>query len=204
MGLRPHTDGMTTNPTIVGLAGSLGDESTTRVALRAVLEAAGDAGAEKTLLDLGQYELPVFDADERDAGDAPVLRRAVADADAVVLATPVYHGSYASPLKTALDYCGRDEFDRTTVGLVATAGGGFPRTALAHLREVCRALGAWVFPDQVSVPNASDRIEDGAVVDGGIASRLERLGEELVRYAGVDEYPELVEEPERAPPVVTD
>lgn len=195
---------MTTKPTIVGLAGSLGEESTTRVALRAALDAASDAGAETTLLDLRRYELPVFDADERDAGDAPALRRAVADADAVVLATPVYHGSYASPLKTALDYCGRDEFDRTTVGLVATAGGGFPRPALAHLREVCRALGAWVYPDQVSVPNASDRIEGSTVVDDGIASRLEALGEDLARYAGVDDYPELVEASGQVPPVVTD
>ena len=29
---------------------------------------------------------------------------------AVVLGTPMYHGSYASALKTALDYCGFDEF----------------------------------------------------------------------------------------------
>jgi len=135
----------------------------------------------------------VFDADARDAGDAPALKRTVADADAVFLATPVYHGSYASPLKTALDYCGRDEFDRVTVGLLAVAGGGFPRPALAHLREVCRALGAWVYPDQVSVPNGSENVEDGEIVAEDIARRLDRLGEGLVRYAGVDNYPEVTD-----------
>jgi NAD(P)H-dependent FMN reductase len=195
---------MTTTPTIVGLSGSLRDESRTRVALRSALDSASGAGATTTLIDLRSYDLPVVDADARDAGDAPALKRRVAEADAVVLATPVYHGSYATPLKNALDYCGRNEFGGTTVGLIAVAGGGFPRPALAHLREVSRALDAWVYPDQVSIPNGSEHVVDGDVRSESIATRLASLGEGLVNYAGVDDYPELVSKSDHQAPVAVD
>ncbi|MEF8858632.1 MAG: NAD(P)H-dependent oxidoreductase [Halolamina sp.] len=195
---------MTEPPTIVGLSGSLRDESRTRVALRSALDSASDAGASTTLIDLRSYDLPVIDADARDAGDAPALKCAVAEADAVFLATPVYHGSYATPLKNALDYCGRDEFGGTTVGLIAVAGGGFPRPALAHLREVSRALDAWVYPDQVSIPNGGEHVADGEIVSEDIASRLAELGEGLVGYAGVADYPELLSKSDHQAPVAVD
>lgn len=195
---------MRENPTAVGIAGSLRDESRTRVAVQAALDSAREAGADTTLVDPRTYDLPVVDAEDRDAGDAPAVKRTVADADAVILGTPVYHGSYAAPLKNVLDYCGRHEFEGTTVGLVAVAGGSFPRTALAHLREVCRALDAWVYPEQVSVPKAGSAVADGELTDEEIRSRLTRFGQGLVRYAGVDEYPDLVQETEYTPPVADD
>lgn len=195
---------MTEKSTVVGIPGSLRDESRTRVAVRTALDSAAEAGAETVLVDPRSYDLPVFDADSREAGDAPALKRAVADADAVILGTPMYHGSYAAPLKNVLDYCGRDEFAGTTVGLVAVAGGGFPRTALAHLREVCRALDAWVYPEQVSVPNAGDHVADGEVVSEDIANRLAAFGVGMVDYAGVDEYPAIAGESDYTLPVADD
>jgi NAD(P)H-dependent FMN reductase len=133
---------------VLAICGSLRDESATRVALSVALEEAASTGASTELLDLRQFDLPPLDAD-RDAegqGDGRRLLAAVADADALLLGTPVYHGSYSGVLKNALDYCGFDEFEHTTVGLLAVAGGAFPVTALEHLRSVGRALNAWVMP----------------------------------------------------------
>ena len=176
---------------VVGLCGSLRDGSGTRIALRRALSSAADAGARTTLVDLRSYDLPPFDPDDSDAGDAEALRSVVADADAVVLGTPMYHGSFAAPLKNALDYCGSDEFAGTTVGLLSVAGGAFPRQALGHLRTVCRSLHAWTLPNQVAVPNASSTVADGRLAEPDVAHRVERLGEELVRYAGVADYPDV-------------
>lgn len=176
---------------VVALCGSLSDDSGTRIALAEAIDAAGDAGATTSLLDLREYDLPPRDGDDRDAGDAPALRAEVAAADAVVLGTPLYHGSYAAPLKNALDYCGRDEFGGKAVGLLSVAGGSFPRQALGHLRTVCRALDAWALPLQVAVPNSGDQFADGELVDEELAARVRRLGENVVAYAGVDQYPEL-------------
>jgi NAD(P)H-dependent FMN reductase len=109
----------------------------------------------------------------------------VRDADAILLATPMYHGSVASPLKTALDYCGFDEFEGTTVGLLAVAGGAFPTGALDHLRAIGRALDAWVLPYQAAIPDSHAQFADGELTDPDLRDRVGTLGAELVRYAGV-------------------
>ncbi|WP_436934302.1 NADPH-dependent FMN reductase [Halovenus marina] len=177
---------------VVALCGSQRDGSHTRSALEQTLTAAETRGATTELLDLTELDLPVFDPDQTDAGDAETLRQRVQDADAVLLGTPMYHGSYSSTLKTALDYCGFDEFEETTVGLLVVSGGGFPTPALEHLRSVARALDAWVLPHQVAIPNAHDAFEGGQLTDESLLDRVETLGTDLVEYAGVESYPEAV------------
>jgi len=178
---------------VVGVPGSLREASRTRVALRHALDAAESLGATTDLVDLRALDLPIFDSDDEDAGDAPELRERIRAADAVILATPMYHGSYSSVLKTALDYSGFDEFEHTTVGLLGVSGGSFPITALDHLRSVCRALDAWVLPYEAAVPNAGDRIEDGAFVDEELARRVGTLGRRVVQYARIEPDPHTFE-----------
>jgi NAD(P)H-dependent FMN reductase len=178
------------NGQVVALCGSQRDGSYTRLALERALDAAERRGATTDLVDVGALDLPVFDPDRADAGDAPELRRRVRAADAVLLGTPMYHGSYSSTLKTALDYCGFDEFEETTVGLLVVSGGGFPTPALEHLRSVARALDAWVLPHQVAIPDSHAAFEDGRLTGEGLRERVETLGTDLVDYAGVESYPE--------------
>lgn len=177
----------TDRPAVVGIAGSLRDGSYTRIALRHALDQAQDAGATVELLDLREFDLPVYNPDTDDPPDATRLTRTVRNADAVLLATPMYHGSYSSTVKNALDYCGFDEFENKTVGLLAVAGGRFPVTALEHLRSVCRALNAWVLPYQAAVPNSYDSFTDGEFVDDDLADRVGTLGERIVQFARIRE-----------------
>ncbi|GAB3684749.1 NADPH-dependent FMN reductase [Salinarchaeum chitinilyticum] len=181
-------------PTVVAICGSLRDESKTRIALREVLDAAENAGADTQLIDLREYDLPVFDPDDRDAGDAGRLKREIDAADAVVFGTPNYHGSYAAPLKNALDYVKRDQIAGTTVGLLEVAGGDYPKSALMHLRTVARTLNAWTLPLEVGIPAAYDTVSEDGIEDPDIESRVRELGERIVEYAGVERYPELAEE----------
>jgi NAD(P)H-dependent FMN reductase len=180
---------MTRDTQVVAVCGSLAADSVTRVALGETLWAAQDAGAQTTLVDLRAYDLPAFDADNQDASDAPDLRAQLRQANAIVLGTPMYHGSFSSPLKTALDYSGFDEFEDTTVGLLAVSGGSFPRTALEHLRSVTRALDAWPLPLDVAIPDSYDQIDNGELVEESLRERVHRLGTELVEYADVAQYP---------------
>ncbi|MDS0276384.1 NAD(P)H-dependent oxidoreductase [Halomicroarcula sp. S1AR25-4] len=183
-------------PHVVGVAGSLRDDSYTRVGVERALDAAREAGATTELLDLREFDLPVFDADDGKAGDAPELTDAVREADAILLGTPVYHGSYSAPLKNALDYCGFDEFENKTVGLLAVAGGSFPITALEHLRSVCRALNCWVIPHQAAIPQARNSVENGEIVDADVEDRVATLGEEAVQYANIEPDPPCFESTE--------
>ena len=177
-------------PTVVALCGSLGDESTTRLALQHALAAAADAGAETELVDIRRWDLPLFDPDDRDRGDAGALRRLVGDADAVVMGTPVYHGMVSSGLKNAFDYLGRDEFEDTTVGLLATAGGGSYAATLEHLRTGVRTVHGWALPHEVGIRNASDAFDDddGAFVDPALEARIRRLGRMAAEYARIEPW----------------
>ncbi|RKD93705.1 NADPH-dependent FMN reductase [Halopiger aswanensis] len=186
---------MAPTPSVLAVNGSLRVESYTRTALRYVLRAAEDADAETTLLDLREYDLPVYDpdVDDRNQGDAREVKRLVREADAVALGTPVYHGSYSGALKNFHDYCGFDEYEDTTVGLLATAGGGSYGSTLDHLRITVRGVHGWVLPHQVGIRNASSRFRaDPDAIDGrafredDLRERVEKLGRMLVEYASID------------------
>ncbi|PSP83442.1 FMN reductase [Halobacteriales archaeon QS_1_68_17] len=181
---------------VIAICGSLRDDSHTRKALRHALAAAEGAGASTELMDLRNYDLPVFDADADEAGDAVELKRRVRDADAILLGTPMYHGSYSAPLKNALDYCGFDEFENKTVGLLGVSGGSFPITALEHLRSVCRALDAWVIPHQAALPRAYKQFENGELATESIAERVATLGRRAVQYANIEPDPHSFESEE--------
>lgn len=176
-------------PHVVAVCGSLRTGSYTHVALRHVLETAEASGATTDLVDLRSLELPVFDPDDRNAGDVPDLRRRIRAGDAIILGTPTYHGSYASPLKTAVDHCGFDEFEGKTVGLLAVSGGRSSYAGpLADLRGVARALRAWVLPHQVGIGAASEVFEgDGTSTDeeSSVVDRITTLGRDAVRYASI-------------------
>ena len=180
---------MSEQPHVTGLCGSLRDASYTRVALRHALDEAAAFGATTTMIDLREYELPVFDPDNRDTGDANRLQKELQTADSVILGSPMYHGSYSGALKNALDYSGFDEFENTTVGLLGVSGGRFPTGTVEHLRSVCRALNAWVLPHQAVVPSASSQFEDGEFVDEKMAERVAVLGQRTVEYANIEPDP---------------
>ncbi|ELY55556.1 NADPH-dependent FMN reductase [Natronolimnohabitans innermongolicus] len=184
---------MSSTPSVVAVSGSLREESYTRTALQYALRAAGDAGAETTLLDLREYDLPVYDPDRENPDEAEEAMRLVREADAVALGTPVYHGSYSGALKNFHDYCGWDEYEDTTVGLLATAGGGSYGSTLDHLRITVRGVHGWVLPHQVGLRNASSTFEaDPDAIDGRrfrdpeLRERVEKLGRNLARYAFID------------------
>jgi NAD(P)H-dependent FMN reductase len=179
-------------PTIVAVVGSLRDESYTRTALKYALEAAERAGADTELLDLREYDLPVFDPDldAAEQGDAERLLEVMRRADGVILGSPVYHGSYSGAIRNFHDYCSFDEYEDTVVGLLATAGGGSFASTLDHLRITVRGVHGRVLPHQVGIRNASDQFEptagapDGRTfVDDDLQDRVERLGRDLVEEA---------------------
>ncbi len=184
---------MTDRPHVVALSGSLRDGSYTRLALEHALTESEQLGASTDLIDLGEMNISMFDADARDVGDALSLKKRVRQADSVLLGTPSYHGSYSSVLKTALDYCGFDEFENTTVGLLSVSGGSFPITPLDHLRSVSRALNAWVIPHQAAIPRVSSKFENGELVDESSRDRVATLGRRAVEYAYIEPDPPCLE-----------
>lgn len=173
---------------VVGLSGSRRAGSYTHVAIERALTASATAGAETNHLEGRSLDIPLLDPDAAAAGDVERLRDVVAASDAILLGTPMYHGSYSGVLKNMIDHCGFDEFEDATVGLLAVAGGRFPITALEHLRSVCRSLNAWVLPWEVAVPRARTVIEGDRFTDEAIEERVVELGERAVEYARISPH----------------
>lgn len=181
---------------VVGIPGSLRDGSYTRMAVALALEGAKDAGAETELIDLTELTLPSCDGADDEShypDDVFALREQVQAAHGIVLGTPEYHGGYSGVLKNTLDLMGFDEFEGKMLGLVGVSGGamgGFG--ALNSLREVGRALHAWVVPSQASIPHAWKRFDDeaGTLDDEDLAQRVRKVGEDVVRFARLHEAEE--------------
>jgi NAD(P)H-dependent FMN reductase len=171
---------------VVGICGSLRRGSYTRMALAVTLRGAAETGAGTQLLDLAEYAL-IFAGREGESEPESVaaLRRQVKDADGIILGTPEYHGSFSGVLKNALDLMGFAEFEGKMLGLVGVSGGELGAfDALNSLRNIGRALHAWVVPEQASIPQAWNVFDDaGQVKDKSLEQRLLSVGRQVGRFA---------------------
>jgi len=172
-------------PLVAGVTGSQRATSYTRRAITHTLAAAERAGTDTDHIDLGSADLPLYDPDRdlADAGDAETLLERVRAADAVVVGSPNYHGSYSSTFRNFHDYCGFDEYADTPVGLVVVAGGGTIASPLDHMRVTMRGVHADVVAEQVGIRNASRFFEDERLVDDDLAERLDDLAGAVVDAA---------------------
>lgn len=173
---------------VLAICGSLNPGSKTMMALRVAIEGATEAGGEVELVDLREFNLPILNTPNPPAGadeDVERLKQLFRSADALLVASPEYHGSFSGALKNAFDLMGFEEFEGKMVGLIGVAGGALGATnALNHLRVVCRQLHAWVVPNQVSVAGAYQAFgDDGAPTDPKVGERLKEIGLHVVKFA---------------------
>lgn len=175
---------------VVAISGSLREASYTTQALRIALEGAGDIASETRLLDLRDYHLDFACGDRSSVSPGVArLKADVREAQGILLGTPEYHGSFSGVLKNALDLMGFDEFEGKMIGLIGVSAG---RTgafdALTALRNVGRALHAWVVPEQVSIPDARKAFdENGHLKDPGLENRLRLVGSRVAEFARLHE-----------------
>ena len=176
---------------VVGIGGTLREDSTGLRALEQALRAAEDAGATTELLDLRQLALPMYEpgkALEEYGENAERLVEAMRDADAMLWSTAAYHGTLAGATKNALDFAqflARDErayFQDKVVGLVATAGGEMAAVnSINAMVNVVHALRGVAAP--LSVPaTQSWKVfgKQGNIRDEAVAGRLGSLGRLVV------------------------
>lgn len=173
--------------TIVGLGGSLGRApSTSLLALRAVLAGAANAGAQVRAFDVRALDLPMYEPGGKAPPSAHDLADAFHHADALVWASPMYHGTVSGAFKNALDWLellGKRTPAYLTdkpVALVATAAGVQGLQAINTMEFVVRALRGWALPLTIPVARAYDAFDaEGQPKDAKLAQQLDLLGREL-------------------------
>ena len=174
---------------IQGISGSLRRDSHNTSLLRAAAEAAGP-DVELELYD-GLKVVPPYDEDDdvhpRVASVAR-LNTAIANADAVLFATPEYNASIPGQLKNAIDWISRpvatNVLRNKPVAVVGASTGAFGAAwAQAELRKVLAALGARVLDVELPVAHAHNRFEEGELTDAeiraGLADAVAALVEEI-------------------------
>jgi len=191
---------------VIGICGSLRQDSYSRMALSIALQGAAERGAGTRIIDLNDYDL-VF-ADGRDTpypAGVQRLKEHVKAADGIIIATPEYHSGMSGVLKNAIDLMGFDQFGGKMIGLVGVSGGAMGAVnALNSLRAVGRSLHAWVIPHQVSIPEAWKLFnQQGQLTDQNIQERLLEVGRQVARFSFLhtsQEVREFLEMWEQAPP----
>jgi FMN reductase len=138
--------------------------------------AAAQPGVSSTLVNLAEHRISFADGRplEGFADDTGRAVSALGEADAVLLASPVYRGSFTGALKNFLDLAPLEALRAKPVGIVAM--GATPHHYLGvdwHLRAVLAWFGALVVPTSVYLD--SSHFRDGKLADAGARAALADL-----------------------------
>jgi FMN reductase len=151
----------------------------------AVERAATDPQVAASLLNLGDYRIAFADGRPLDrlGDDSARVVGALAEADAVLLASPVYRGSFTGALKNLLDLTPVDALRAKPAGIVAMGASTHHYLGVDwHLRAVLAWFGALVAPTSVYLESAHFR--EGRLADAGAQTALGDLVACVLAMAG--------------------
>jgi FMN reductase len=169
---------------IVGFSGSTHRPSRTRALVESV---AAEIGSRRSidldvfdLLDAGPG-LGVFSRDELPRNAADILD-AVENADALIIGSPVYKGSYTGLFKHLLDFVDPLALAGKPVVLTATGGGQRHALVVEHqLRPLFGFFGSQTIPTAIYASDSDFR--DGALADSTVLRRVAIAASELDHLA---------------------
>lgn len=160
---------------ILIFAGSTRQDSYNRKLAKATAEIATGQGAQATLLELADYDIPLYNADLEARGTPPdVIRfkQALHSHAAWIICCPEYNGSYPALLKNALDWAsspvkgdpvwgdGVLPFRGKVVGMCSASPGGLGGLrAQSHLAPLLLNLECWLAPRSHAVSRAADAFD---------------------------------------------
>lgn len=184
-------------PKLVAFAGSLRTRSFNKKLAVLAAEAARAAGAEVTVVDLRELNLPLFDQDIEDSTGLPAgakkFKALLRESDGFLIASPEYNSSITAALKNAIDWASRSESDdepdlvafrgKTAALFAASPGALGGMRGLVTVRSILGNLGVCVLPDHVTVSKAYEAFEDsGKLKDERKAQQVAALARSLVEF----------------------
>jgi FMN reductase len=176
---------------IVGIGGTLRAGSSSELLTRAVLAACERRGAITQMFD-GPHlaQLPHFDPLAQIRSDAEqALVEAVRACDALVIASPGYHGGVSGLVKNAIDLLedlrtdSRPYFEGRPVGLIVSAAGWQAGgVTLGALRGIVHAMRGWPTPMGIAINSIEQKPFDaqGNVIDASISGVIETMASQLI------------------------
>jgi MsuE subfamily FMN reductase len=170
---------------LLGLCGSPKVKSKTLIAVE---KAVGFAKLAHPELDTQVINIRDFDVqfcDGRDPsryeGDTREIIEAVIAADALIVGTPMYRGSYTGILKNIFDVLPNDALQGKAVGIIATGGTTHHFLAIEH--EIKPIIGFFYgHPLPGAVYATNDDYSDEDLVDGAVLDNLRELADDVIEF----------------------
>jgi len=133
-------------------------------------------------LDLAEMGLPLCDADACYAHpSAKKLSLAVAEADGVIVAAPVYNYDVSASAKNMIELTGSAWENKIVAFLCAAGGMGSYMSVMAYANSLMLDFRCVVVPRFVFA--TTDAFDDDTVTDAKVTRRIEQVAAELVRFA---------------------
>jgi chromate reductase len=173
-------------PKLLMFAGSARTASTNKQLAALAASTAQKAGIDVTLIDLKDFEMPIYDGDlESDAGlpeNAKRLKQLFVEHDGIFIASPEYNSSFSPLLKNALDWISRPHAENepalwaynnkvAALGSVAPGALGGLR-GLVPLRMMLGNIGVMMVPNQVAISNGFSAFDDAGTLKNEQQSQM--------------------------------
>jgi chromate reductase len=176
---------------ILTLCGSLRRQSYNEMLRRFVSGKLLEAGADVEDLDLGDYEMPLFNQDlepERTPEAARILAEKFAAADAVLIVSPEYNSGATPLIVNTIAWMSRQRnapFRHAVFGLGAVSSGKYGGiVGIAHLRDTLSKLGALLAPTLLGIgPSAAAFDEAGTPTEAAVLKKVDQLVRELMHFS---------------------
>jgi FMN reductase len=149
--------------------------------LKIAMDIVNQNGAESKILNLNQTPLPIYNT--RDSSGIMHVNHAVNMvnwADALILATPDYHGSMSGSLKNFLDYFWSEFAGKTFGYICASHEKGL--TVMDQMRTVVRQCYGWSLPYGISINSGQDFNDKRQLINKSLLKRIESFARDLVVY----------------------
>ncbi len=172
---------------LLGLSGSPAKNAASRT-LNAVKQVVDYAHAQDNSISMETInfrDLNIELCDGRDPalyeGDTKTLIEKIVDADALILGTPVYRGSYTGILKNVFDVIPNDALVGKPVGIVVTGSTQHHYLTIEHkIKPLLGFFHAHALPGGVYL--TPEHYNNSVLVDEGALERLQQLATAIVHF----------------------
>lgn len=174
------------SPRLLAFSGSARRGSFNQRLVQLAADQARAAGAEVTVLNLGELQLPIFDEDLEKESGTPAGARRLKDLmfahQGFLIACPEYNSSITPLLKNAIDWATRpapgesplQAFRGKVCGLMSASQGALGGLrGLVHVRAILGNIGVVVLPEQAAIGAVHDAWNpEGTGLKDGMPKKL--------------------------------
>jgi len=183
---------------LLAFSGSNREHSYNRQVLGGLVELARDAGAKVTEVNLGELQLPIYNADQEAATGLPDgagrFREMLSGSDGFIVGCPEYNGFITPLLLNSIDWATRSEKAQVDVTpfankvvLISSASPGMfgGMRSAGHLRTLLSGIGCIVLPQAMIVPGAAQALDEaGKLRDERLRARAGQVVTRLMEMTG--------------------